>query len=118
MYVSCECCVLSGRNLCVGLISRRRGVLPSVVYVIECDQVQQYDFTSALSRQKSSDKERDREKVSFVTPPRPTNTWSIVTDSLCCVYSNMAAECQPLVLRVRFCYVTTLNVLYQNKIVA
>jgi hypothetical protein len=30
MSVSCECCVLSGRSLCDGLITRP-GVLPSVV---------------------------------------------------------------------------------------
>ena len=31
MSVSCECYVLSGRGLCVGLITRSRGVLPSGV---------------------------------------------------------------------------------------
>jgi hypothetical protein len=29
MFVCCECCVLSGRGLCVGMLSR--GVIPSVV---------------------------------------------------------------------------------------
>jgi len=31
MSVSCECRVLSGRGLCVWLIKRSRGVLPTVV---------------------------------------------------------------------------------------
>jgi len=39
-----------------------RGVLPRVVYVIECDQVQQYYFTPALSRQKRSGEERKKER--------------------------------------------------------
>jgi hypothetical protein len=39
------------------------------VYVSECDQVQQYDFTPAMSRQKRSDEERKKENASFVTPP-------------------------------------------------
>ena len=34
MSVSCECCVLSGRGLCVGMITRSRGVLPSVVCLL------------------------------------------------------------------------------------
>ena len=29
--VSCMCCVMSRKDLCVGLITRPRGVLPSVV---------------------------------------------------------------------------------------
>jgi hypothetical protein len=37
MSVSCECCV-SGRGLCDGLVTRRRGVLPSVVCLTECDR--------------------------------------------------------------------------------
>jgi hypothetical protein len=31
MFVSCECCVLSGRGLCVGLITR-----PEVSYRVWC----------------------------------------------------------------------------------
>jgi len=31
MYVCCECCVLSCRGLCDELITRPRGVLPTVV---------------------------------------------------------------------------------------
>jgi hypothetical protein len=34
--VCCECCVLSARGLCVGVITRS-GVLPSVVCLTECD---------------------------------------------------------------------------------
>jgi len=37
MFVSCECCVLSGRDFCVGLIIRPKGVLPSVVCKTECE---------------------------------------------------------------------------------
>jgi len=37
MTFSRECCVMSGRCLCVGLVSRSRGVLPSMVYLNEYD---------------------------------------------------------------------------------
>jgi hypothetical protein len=36
MPVSCECCVLSGRGLCVGLITRQRS--PTDYGVSECDR--------------------------------------------------------------------------------
>jgi hypothetical protein len=36
--VSFECCVLSGRGLCVGLITRPESVLPNVVCLNECDR--------------------------------------------------------------------------------
>jgi hypothetical protein len=35
MFVCCECCVLSGRGLCVGLITRPEESYR--VYVSECD---------------------------------------------------------------------------------
>ena len=35
IVVYCECCVLSGRGLCDGLV---RGLLPTVVCLIECDR--------------------------------------------------------------------------------
>ena len=35
--VCCECCVLSGRGLCIGLITRPEWVLPSVACLNECD---------------------------------------------------------------------------------
>ena len=41
MPVSCECCVLSGRGLCDGLIARPEESYRLRVNVIECDQVQQ-----------------------------------------------------------------------------
>jgi len=37
MSVICECYVLSGRGLCVGLITFPEGVLPNVVCLTECD---------------------------------------------------------------------------------
>ena len=36
MFVSCECCVLSGRGLCVGLILVQRS--PTECGVSECDR--------------------------------------------------------------------------------
>jgi hypothetical protein len=44
MSVSCECCVLSGRGLCVGLITGPEEFYRSVcvcVCIIDCDQAQQ-----------------------------------------------------------------------------
>jgi hypothetical protein len=38
MSVPCECCVLSGRGLCVGLDHSSRGVLQSAVCLNECDR--------------------------------------------------------------------------------
>jgi len=32
MFVCCECCVLSGRGLCDGLITHPGGVLPNVAH--------------------------------------------------------------------------------------
>jgi hypothetical protein len=37
MSVSCECCVLSGRGLCVGLITRPEECRPTKCGVSECD---------------------------------------------------------------------------------
>ena len=36
MFVACECYVLSGRGLCVGLITRPDGFLPSMICLNEC----------------------------------------------------------------------------------
>ena len=42
MFVSCECCVLSGRGICDGPIPRPESPNDCVcVFVIECEQVQQ-----------------------------------------------------------------------------
>ena len=42
MSVCCECCVLSGTGLCVGLITRPgKSYLVVCVCVIQCDQTQQ-----------------------------------------------------------------------------
>jgi hypothetical protein len=41
MSVSCECCVLSGRGLCDGLITRPEESSRVCVCVTECDQVHQ-----------------------------------------------------------------------------
>ena len=38
MSLSCDCCVLSGGVICVGLIARPEESFPNVVHVIECDR--------------------------------------------------------------------------------
>ena len=41
MFVSCECCVLSGKGLREGPITRAEESYRVCVCVIECDQVQE-----------------------------------------------------------------------------
>ena len=70
--------------------------------------MQQYDFTPAMSRQKSeTNKERKKENVSFVTPPRP-----VYCPRFCTLRIGAYI---PIWLRGAFIYyVITLNVPKQN----
>jgi hypothetical protein len=58
MSVCCECCVLSGRGLCDGSISRPkapyqvRAFVCVFVSVAECDEMQQQLSTPKTSRKK------------------------------------------------------------------
>ena len=48
--VCCDCCVLSGRGLCDGLIPRPEESYRVCIFVIGCDQVQKKPSTPAVSR--------------------------------------------------------------------
>jgi len=61
MSVSCECCVLSGRRLCDGSITRRRGVLPSVV----CLSVMQEPHTGGVEPLWLSSHDRKKKDLSI-----------------------------------------------------
>jgi hypothetical protein len=71
MSASCECCVLSGRGLCDGLVLR--GVLLSVCVCVRaslCDQVLQYPLHLQWVRKyrsKVNEKERKKEMSNDIT---------------------------------------------------
>jgi len=57
MSVSCECCVLASRILCVGLITRPWGVLPSVVCLSVIVKPQQLGGPNPLGDRRAMEKQ-------------------------------------------------------------